>query len=113
MPRIVDNLAHLERRPFSLAEAFAADGIVPPRWDRPPSQRYFEDRRFLYRIDHHTARPTVQVAVRSCFNKWGDSVDFQFSAPGTLRAYRKRMRRLSRAYGSGRYCRGWGLGTWI
>lgn len=109
--RIRDNLSHLEGRPFSLREAFAADGIAPSRWD--DTGTYYEDRRFFYRFSGHTARPTVHVAVRACFNKWGDSVDFQFSAPTTLRAYRRRMRLLDRAYGSGRYHRGWGLGTWV
>lgn len=73
---------------FDFLEALTEDGAkIDAEWDT------IEDDRFYYRIRDNL----VEVGIKAEFNKWGDSVDFNFSVPKTRRAYEKRMACIDKA----------------
>lgn len=64
------------------------------------------DEELLLRVD--SERDALEIAVRSCFGSWSNSVDFYSSIPPTVDGWRQRLsiaRALTREHGRDFFCR--------
>lgn len=89
---------------FDFLATMLADGATykePIEHTSP--QHHLKDARFYYRVIGND----VHVGIRRSFDRWANSIDFIFSVPKTLNAYKKVKVGLDRAMELGDYDATW------